>query len=155
MLLPVLKRYYFHGLTRCRRAFEAHSFPATILDSPAAARLQLDGPCWLRITAQELAVLDPGTWEVLCAWPFHHIHHYGRNRGVFTFEAGELAGSTRGVFYLASDCCNDMFRLMKELSVATVRQGQISDPHASQSMPVDGYGQGHGRGQGDGWYAVA
>ena len=92
-----------------RRAFEAHSFPACVLESTAAKRLGITGQCWLRIVHDEIALVDPVSWEVLCEWPLRTIRSYGKNKDVFSFEAGESAGPMRGIFYVASEHAGEIF----------------------------------------------
>ena len=51
----------------------------------------LVGPAWIRITPEEVSLLDVDSWDELYTWPLHVIKRFGKDDGIFSFQAGSAA----------------------------------------------------------------
>ncbi|XP_038601652.1 docking protein 1 [Tachyglossus aculeatus] len=77
---------------------EASEFWVTVQRTEAAERCGLRGPYLLRAEERGLSLAEPRAQEPLFTWPYTLLRRYGRDRVMFSFEAGRRCSSGPGNF---------------------------------------------------------
>eukprot|EP00043_Microstomoeca_roanoka_P017551 m.183721 g.183721 ORF g.183721 m.183721 type:complete len:449 (-) comp16658_c1_seq1:651-1997(-) len=95
---------------------DAYYFPINIQESRLAITLDLMGPAWLRLTTDDVALLEQRSWNILVECPLHCVRKYGKDEGVLSFEFGRHAPTGQGVLYLATVHMEDIFDVLGRLT---------------------------------------
>eukprot|EP00045_Choanoeca_perplexa_P001749 m.21457 g.21457 ORF g.21457 m.21457 type:complete len:463 (+) comp11145_c0_seq1:114-1502(+) len=90
----------------------SYYFPVNVQRSKLADRNGIQGPHWLRLAQEGMALLDQNSWEPKVTVPVRHIRRYGKDDGVLAFESGRSAQCGQGVFYLATIHMEDIFDIL-------------------------------------------
>ncbi|KAM8808518.1 docking protein 1 [Eudromia elegans] len=116
---------------------EANVFWVTVQRTEAAERCELRGAYVLKAERDSLVLKDPQTKETLYVWPYRLLRRYGRDKVMFSFEAGRRCDSGPGNFTFETKQGNEIFRLVE----ACIREqkAQVEENRQScDSLESDG-----------------
>ncbi|XP_069712823.1 docking protein 1 [Phaenicophaeus curvirostris] len=92
---------------------EVNAFWVTVQRTEAAERCELRGTYVLKAERDSLILKDPRTNEILYVWPYRLLRRYGRDKVMFSFEAGRRCDSGPGNFTFETKQGNEIFRLVE------------------------------------------
>ncbi|NWX13978.1 DOK1 protein, partial [Aegotheles bennettii] len=92
---------------------EVNTFWVTVQRTEAAERCELRGAYMLKAERDSLVLKDPRTNEILYVWPYRLLRRYGRDKVMFSFEAGRRCDSGPGNFTFETKQGNEIFRLVE------------------------------------------
>ncbi|NXJ84122.1 DOK1 protein, partial [Trogon melanurus] len=92
---------------------EVNTFWVTVQRTEAAERCELRGTYVLKAEPNSLILKDPRTNEILYVWPYRLLRRYGRDKVMFSFEAGRRCDSGPGNFTFETKQGNEIFRLVE------------------------------------------
>ncbi|XP_027312117.3 docking protein 1 [Anas acuta] len=93
---------------------EVNAFWVTVQRTEAAERCELRGAYVLKAERDSLVLKDPRTNETLYVWPYRLLRRYGRDKVMFSFEAGRRCDSGPGNFTFETKQGNEIFRLVED-----------------------------------------
>ncbi|XP_068800136.1 docking protein 1 [Struthio camelus] len=108
---------------------EANTFWVTVQRTEAAERCELRGAYVLKAERDSLILKDPQTKETLYVWPYRLLRRYGRDKVMFSFEAGRRCDSGPGNFTFETKQGNEIFRLVE----ASIREQKAQVEENRQS----------------------
>nr|XP_008528518.1 PREDICTED: docking protein 1 [Equus przewalskii] len=115
--------------------WEGSQFWVTVQRTEAAERCGLHGSYVLRVEAERLTLLTVGAQsqilEPLLCWPYTLLRRYGRDKVMFSFEAGRRCPSGPGTFTFQTAQGNDIFQ-----AVETAIHQQKAQGKAGQGQDV-------------------
>ncbi|XP_004691628.1 PREDICTED: docking protein 1 [Condylura cristata] len=113
--------------------WEGSQFWVTVQRTEAAERCSLHGSYVLRVEAEKLTLLTVGAQkqilEPLFSWPYTLLRRYGRDKVMFSFEAGRRCPSGPGTFTFQTAQGNDIFQAVE------------SAIHRQKAQGIPGHGQ--------------
>ncbi|XP_058934435.1 docking protein 1 isoform X1 [Kogia breviceps] len=116
-------------------AWEGSQFWVTVQRTEASERCGLHGSYMLRVEAERLTLLgvraQSQIQEPLLSWPYTLLRRYGRDKVMFSFEAGRRCPSGPGTFTFQTAQGNDIFQ-----AVETAIHRQKAQGKASQGQDV-------------------
>uniref|UniRef100_A0A8D2L8M4 Docking protein 1 n=1 Tax=Varanus komodoensis TaxID=61221 RepID=A0A8D2L8M4_VARKO len=92
---------------------EGRSFRVTVQKTEAAERCRLRGPYVLRASRSSLALAEPHSSSPLYTWPYRLLRRYGRDKVMFSFEAGRRCESGPGNFAFETKQGNEIFHVVQ------------------------------------------
>ncbi|XP_028833135.1 docking protein 1 isoform X1 [Denticeps clupeoides] len=92
---------------------EVSEFRVNIQPTEASARCSLRGMFWLEAGKDALLLRDPENRRCLLEWPYHLLRRYGRDKMMFSIEAGRRCESGPGSFTFETRQGDDIFRLIE------------------------------------------
>ncbi|XP_029451864.1 docking protein 1 [Rhinatrema bivittatum] len=92
---------------------QANEFWVTVQKTEAAERCELYGGYMLKADKDCLILKDPKTTKVLYTWPYKLLRRYGRDKVMFSFEAGRRCDSGAGNFTFETKQGNDIFLIVE------------------------------------------
>uniref|UniRef100_A0A8D2QJ11 IRS-type PTB domain-containing protein n=1 Tax=Zonotrichia albicollis TaxID=44394 RepID=A0A8D2QJ11_ZONAL len=90
-----------------------NAFWVTVQRTEAAERCELRGTYVLKAERDSLVLKDPRTDRILFVWPYRLLRRYGRDKVMFSFEAGRRCDSGPGNFTFETKQGNEIFRLVE------------------------------------------
>ncbi|EHB01705.1 Docking protein 1 [Heterocephalus glaber] len=109
--------------------WEGSQFWVTIQKTEASERCGLHGPYVLRVEAERLTLLTLGAQgqilEPLLSWPYTLLRRYGRDKVMFSFEAGRRCPSGPGTFTFQTVQGNDIFQAVETAIHQQKAQGKV------------------------------
>ncbi|OXB71071.1 UNVERIFIED_CONTAM: hypothetical protein H355_015750 [Colinus virginianus] len=108
---------------------EVNAFWVTVQRTEAAERCELRGSYVLKAERDSLILKDPRTNETLYVWPYRLLRRYGRDKVMFSFEAGRRCDSGPGNFTFETKQGNEIFRLVE----ASIREQKAQVEENQQS----------------------
>ncbi|NWU90252.1 DOK1 protein, partial [Upupa epops] len=108
---------------------EVNAFWVTVQRTEAAERCELRGSYVLKAERDSLILKDPQTNEILYVWPYRLLRRYGRDKVMFSFEAGRRCDSGPGNFTFETKQGNEIFRLVE----ASIREQKAQVEENRQS----------------------
>ncbi|CAN0098127.1 unnamed protein product [Bubo scandiacus] len=108
---------------------EVNTFWVTVQRTEAAERCELRGAYMLKAECDSLVLKDPRTNEILYVWPYRLLRRYGRDKVMFSFEAGRRCESGPGNFTFETKQGNEIFRLVE----ASIREQKAQVEENRQS----------------------
>ncbi|NWX50389.1 DOK1 protein, partial [Steatornis caripensis] len=108
---------------------EVNAFWVTVQRTEAAERCELRGAYVLKAERDSLVLKDPRTNEILYVWPYRLLRRYGRDKVMFSFEAGRRCDSGPGNFTFETKQGNEIFRLVE----ASIREQKAQVEENRQS----------------------
>uniref|UniRef100_A0A8C8E8L3 Docking protein 1 n=1 Tax=Otus sunia TaxID=257818 RepID=A0A8C8E8L3_9STRI len=108
---------------------EVNTFWVTVQRTEAAERCELRGAYVLKAERDSLVLKDPQTNEILYVWPYRLLRRYGRDKVMFSFEAGRRCDSGPGNFTFETKQGNEIFRLVE----ASIREQKAQVEENRQS----------------------
>lgn len=113
--------------------WEGSQFWVTVQRTEAAERCGLQGSYMLRVEAERLTLLTLGTQsqvlEPLMSWPYTLLRRYGRDKVMFSFEAGRRCSSGPGTFTFQTTQGNDIFQAVETAIQQQKAQGKVGQGH--------------------------
>ncbi|XP_055067726.2 docking protein 1b [Misgurnus anguillicaudatus] len=110
---------------------EVNEFWVTIQRTEASERCLLSGNYWLKANADSLILKDPKTKKELLVWPYKLLRRYGRDRVMFSFEAGRRCESGPGNFTFETKQGNEIFHIVEN----AIREQKAQAEERHQSCP--------------------
>lgn len=110
---------------------EVNEFLVTVQRTEASERCGLSGNYWLRANMDNLILKDPKTKKDLLIWPYKLLRRYGRDRVMFSFEAGRRCESGPGNFTFETKQGNEIFHIVEE----SIREQKAQAEERHQSCP--------------------
>ncbi|XP_044117422.1 docking protein 1 isoform X1 [Neovison vison] len=121
--------------------WEGSQFWVTVQRTEAAERCGLQGSYVLRVEAERLTLLTMGTQsqilEPLLFWPYTLLRRYGRDKVMFSFEAGRRCPSGPGTFTFQTAQGNDIFQAVETAIHRQKIQGK--DGQGQDSLKADSH----------------
>ncbi|XP_051475467.1 docking protein 1 [Apus apus] len=108
---------------------EVNAFWVTVQRTEAAERCELRGAYVLKAERDSLVLKNPRTNEILYVWPYRLLRRYGRDKVMFSFEAGRRCDSGPGNFTFETKQGNEIFRLVE----ASIREQKAQVEENRQS----------------------
>ncbi|XP_053324857.1 docking protein 1 [Spea bombifrons] len=109
---------------------EVCEFWVTVQRTEAAERCSLRGSYILRAEVDCLILKDPQTKQTLYSWPYKLLRRYGRDKVMFSFEAGRRCASGPGSFTFETSQGHEIFQMVE----SSIRAQQ--EPGNRLSCPV-------------------
>uniref|UniRef100_A0A8C5PNN6 Docking protein 1 n=1 Tax=Leptobrachium leishanense TaxID=445787 RepID=A0A8C5PNN6_9ANUR len=118
---------------------EVCEFWVTAQRTEAAERCSLRGSYLLRAEDDSLILKDPNTKDTLFSWPYKLLRRYGRDKVMFSFEAGRRCSSGPGNFSFETSQGHEIFQRVE--SCIRAQQGgtdnRLSCPTLDTDIPAD------------------
>ncbi|XP_004079823.1 docking protein 1 [Oryzias latipes] len=105
---------------------EVNEFWVTVQRSEASERCGLSGNYWLKAESDVLILKEPKTKRRVLVWPYKLLRRYGRDRVMFSFEAGRRCESGPGNFTFDTKQGNDIFTVVDQ---AIQSQKALAEEH--------------------------
>ncbi|NXH17235.1 DOK1 protein, partial [Bucco capensis] len=115
---------------------EVNAFWVTVQRTEAAERCELRGTYVLKAERDSLVLKNPQTNEILYIWPYRLLRRYGRDKVMFSFEAGRRCDSGPGNFTFETTQGNEIFRLV-EASIREQRAQVEENRQSCDSLDLD------------------
>uniref|UniRef100_UPI0037E965A1 docking protein 1b n=1 Tax=Semicossyphus pulcher TaxID=241346 RepID=UPI0037E965A1 len=93
---------------------EVNEFWVSIQRTEASERCGLTGSYWLKAESDVLILKEPKTKRNILVWPYKLLRRYGRDRVMFSFEAGRRCDSGPGNFTFDTKQGNEIFLLVDQ-----------------------------------------
>nr|XP_014428774.1 docking protein 1 [Pelodiscus sinensis] len=120
---------------------EANTFWVRVQRTEAAERCALHGAYVLKAEQDSLILKEPRTQETLYTWPYRLLRRYGRDKVMFSFEAGRRCDSGPGNFTFETKQGNEIFRLV-EASIREQKAQVEENRQSCDSLDLDCLGVG-------------
>ncbi|KAG7495940.1 docking protein 1 [Solea senegalensis] len=111
---------------------EVNEFWVNIQRTEASERCGLAGSYWLKAESDILILKEPKTKRKILVWPYKLLRRYGRDRVMFSFEAGRRCDSGPGNFTFETKQGNEIFMLVDQ---AIQSQKALAEDHHLNSDP--------------------
>ncbi|XP_037336568.2 docking protein 1b isoform X1 [Pungitius pungitius] len=111
---------------------EVNVFWVSAQRTEASERCGLAGSYWLKAESDTLILKEPKTKRNILVWPYKLLRRYGRDRLMFSFEAGRRCDSGPGNFTFETKQGNEIFTLVDQ---AIQSQKVLAEEH-QLSFPV-------------------
>ncbi|XP_078264820.1 docking protein 1b [Rhinoraja longicauda] len=119
---------------------EVNEFWVNVQKTDAAERCNLHGTYILKADKESLLLKDTKTHEVLFNWPYKLMRRYGRDKVMFSFEAGRRCVSGAGNFTFETKHGNDVFLIVESSIQEQKAQAEENRRSLHPSEPGDGSG---------------
>uniref|UniRef100_A0A8C9N6L3 Docking protein 1 n=1 Tax=Serinus canaria TaxID=9135 RepID=A0A8C9N6L3_SERCA len=116
-----------------------NAFWVTVQRTEAAERCELRGTYVLKAERDSLVLKDPRTDRILFVWPYRLLRRYGRDKVMFSFEAGRRCDSGPGNFTFETKQGNEIFRLV-EASIQEQKAQVEENRQSCDSLEADSPG---------------
>lgn len=93
---------------------EVNEFWVSVQRTEASERCGLVGSYWLKAENDVLILKEPKTKRNVLVWPYKLLRRYGRDRVMFSFEAGRRCDSGPGNFTFETKQGNEIFTLVDQ-----------------------------------------
>ncbi|XP_041635308.1 docking protein 1b isoform X2 [Cheilinus undulatus] len=93
---------------------EVNEFWVSVQRTEASGRCGLNGSYWLKAESDFLILKEPLTKKNVLVWPYKLLRRYGRDRVMFSFEAGRRCDSGPGNFTFETKQGNEIFLLVDQ-----------------------------------------
>ncbi|XP_030636599.1 docking protein 1b [Chanos chanos] len=110
---------------------EVNEFWVTVQRTEASERCSLLGNYFLKADGDSLILKDPKTKKDLLVWPYKLLRRYGRDRVMFSFEAGRRCESGPGNFTFETKQGNEIFMIVE----GAIREQKAQAEERHQSCP--------------------
>ncbi|KAF3697630.1 Docking protein 1 Downstream of tyrosine kinase 1 [Channa argus] len=114
---------------------EVNEFWVTIQHTEASDRCGLAGSYWLKAENDAMILKDPKTKKHIQVWPYKLLRRYGRDRVMFSFEAGRRCDSGPGNFTFDTKQGNEIFMLVDQAIQS--QKAQAEERHLSCPFNFD------------------
>uniref|UniRef100_A0A8C1R2G2 Docking protein 1a n=1 Tax=Cyprinus carpio TaxID=7962 RepID=A0A8C1R2G2_CYPCA len=118
-------------------------FKVVVLQNEASVRCGLKGQYWLQAGEDMLVLQDLETRRTVIEWPYKLLRRYGRDKMLFSIEAGRRCESGPGTFNFETRQSDEILRLIesaicqqKSLTVTGDRQSPHS-PRSHAKLPLN------------------
>uniref|UniRef100_A0A8C2ACS9 Docking protein 1a n=1 Tax=Cyprinus carpio TaxID=7962 RepID=A0A8C2ACS9_CYPCA len=111
-------------------------FKVVVLQNEASVRCGLKGQYWLQAGEDMLVLQDLETRRTVMEWPYKLLRRYGRDKMVFSIEAGRRCESGPGTFNFETRQSDEILRLTESaihLQKSLAVTGDRHSPHSPRS----------------------
>ncbi|KAM9330214.1 docking protein 1 [Gastrophryne carolinensis] len=127
---------------------EVSEFRVTVQRTEAAERCSLRGSYFLQASSDCLILKDANTKELLYSWPYTLLRRYGRDKVMFSFEAGRRCTSGEGNFTFETSQGHEIFQIVE----SSIRAHQGSENRLScPNLDVETDSASQGSSSDSGW----
>ncbi|XP_037615282.1 docking protein 1b [Sebastes umbrosus] len=112
---------------------EVNEFWVSVQRTEASDRCGLTGSYWLKAENDILILKDPKTKRKILVWPYKLLRRYGRDRVMFSFEAGRRCDSGPGNFTFETKQGNEIFTLVDQ----AIQSQKVQAEERHLSCPVN------------------
>ncbi|KAM8939647.1 docking protein 1 [Pelodytes ibericus] len=117
---------------------EVSEYRVTVQRTEAAERCSLRGSYILRADAECLILKDMNTKETLYCWPYKLLRRYGRDKVMFSFEAGRRCTSGAGNFTFETSQGHEIFQKVESsIRAQQEPENRLSNPALDSDIMVD------------------
>ncbi|XP_053485247.1 docking protein 1b [Ictalurus furcatus] len=113
---------------------EVGEFWVSVQRTEASERCGLLGNYWLKADGESLILKDPKMKKNLLMWPYKLLRRYGRDRVMFSFEAGRRCESGPGNFTFETKQGNEIFQIVE----CAIREQKAQAEEQQQTSSFDG-----------------
>ncbi|XP_036430928.1 docking protein 2 [Colossoma macropomum] len=113
---------------------EVFEFWVTVQQLEASARCGLKGAYWLQAGEDALILKDKESRQSIMEWPYKLLRRYGRDKTMFSIEAGRRCYSGPGTFNFETKQSDEILRLV-ELAIHQQKSLPISAGSCSPRSP--------------------
>ncbi|XP_076026932.1 docking protein 1b [Genypterus blacodes] len=115
---------------------EVSEFWVSVQRTEASERCGLAGSYWVKAEREVLILREPKTKRTILVWPYKLLRRYGRDRVMFSFEAGRRCDSGPGNFTFETKQGNEIFQLVDQAirSQKEHHLGNASDVEGPSSL---------------------
>ncbi|KAG9332308.1 hypothetical protein JZ751_015410 [Albula glossodonta] len=110
---------------------EVNEFWVSVQRTEASERCSLQGAYWLKADSDSLILKEPKTKRSLLVWPYKLLRRYGRDKVMFSFEAGRRCESGPGNFTFETKQGNEIFGIVE----GAIREQKAQAEERHQSCP--------------------
>ncbi|XP_034073752.1 docking protein 1b [Gymnodraco acuticeps] len=114
---------------------EVNEFWVSVQRTEASERCGMTGSYWLKAENDILILKEPKTKRDVLAWPYKLLRRYGRDRVMFSFEAGRRCDSGPGNFTFDTKQGNEIFTLVDQAIQS--QKVQAEERHLSSPLNFD------------------
>ncbi|XP_055012442.1 docking protein 1b [Boleophthalmus pectinirostris] len=119
---------------------EVDEFWVSVQRTEASERCGLAGSYWLKAESDVLILKEPKTKRTVQVWPYKLLRRYGRDRVMFSFEAGRRCDSGPGNFTFDTKQGNEIFSLVDQAirsqkALAEERRLSCNQEEGPSSLP--------------------
>uniref|UniRef100_A0A3B4ACE8 IRS-type PTB domain-containing protein n=1 Tax=Periophthalmus magnuspinnatus TaxID=409849 RepID=A0A3B4ACE8_9GOBI len=114
---------------------EVDEFWVSVQHTDASDRCGFAGSYWLKAESDALILKEPKTKRTIQVWPYKLLRRYGRDRVMFSFEAGRRCDSGPGNFTFDTKQGNEIFSLVDQ---AIRSQKALAEECRLSSNPEEG-----------------
>ncbi|KAK5876032.1 hypothetical protein CesoFtcFv8_027045 [Champsocephalus esox] len=114
---------------------EVTEFWVSVQRTEASERCGMTGSYWLKAESDILILKEPKTKRDVLAWPYKLLRRYGRDRVMFSFEAGRRCDSGPGNFTFDTKQGNEIFTLVDQAIQS--QKVQAEERHLSSPLNFD------------------
>ncbi|XP_066488416.1 docking protein 1 isoform X2 [Tiliqua scincoides] len=118
---------------------EVSTFWVTVQKTEAAERCHLQGTYVLKASCNSLVLEDPHSKQPLYTWPYRLLRRYGRDKVMFSFEAGRRCESGPGNFTFETRQGNEIFQVV-EVAIRTQKAQAEENRQSSSSLDSEAAG---------------
>lgn len=111
---------------------EVNEFWVSVQRTEASERCGLQGAYWLKADSDSLILKDPKSKRSLLLWPYKLLRRYGRDKVMFSFEAGRRCDSGPGNFTFETKQGNEIFGIVE----GAIREQKAQAEERQQSSPA-------------------
>ncbi|XP_016375531.1 docking protein 2-like [Sinocyclocheilus rhinocerous] len=111
-------------------------FKVVVLQNEASVRCGLKGQYWLQAGEDMLVLQDLETRRTVMEWPYKLLRRYGRDKMLFSIEAGRRSESGPGTFDFETRQSDEILRLTESairLQKSLAVTGDRHSPHSPRS----------------------
>ncbi|XP_034712483.1 docking protein 1b isoform X3 [Etheostoma cragini] len=112
---------------------EVNEFWVSVQRTEASERCGLAGSYWLKAENDILILKEPKTKRNVLVWPYKLLRRYGRDRVMFSFEAGRRCDSGPGNFTFETKQGNEIFTLVDQ----SIQSQKVLAEESQFSLPVN------------------
>ncbi|XP_061439777.1 docking protein 1 [Rhineura floridana] len=120
---------------------EVNEFWVTVQKTEAAECCKLHGVYVLKASSDGLILRDPHSNQPLYTWPYRLLRRYGRDKVMFSFEAGRRCESGPGNFTFETKQGNEIFRVV-EVAIQAQKAQVEENRQSSSSLEAEACGVG-------------
>nr|XP_019950939.1 PREDICTED: uncharacterized protein LOC109634692 [Paralichthys olivaceus] len=114
---------------------QVNEFWVSVQRTEASERSGLAGSYWLKAESDVLILKEPMTKRNVLVWPYKLLRRYGRDRVMFSFEAGRRCDSGPGNFTFETKQGNEIFMLVNQAIQS--QKAQAEERHLSGPFNSD------------------
>ncbi|KAL4660952.1 docking protein 1 isoform X1 [Arapaima gigas] len=115
---------------------EVNEFWVTVQRTEASERCGLQGSYWLKADSDSLVLKEAKTKRNLLVWPYKLLRRYGRDKVMFSFEAGRRCDSGPGNFTFETKQGNEIFGIV-EAAIREQKAQAEEKHHSCPSLDLD------------------
>ncbi|XP_034990439.2 docking protein 1 isoform X1 [Zootoca vivipara] len=115
---------------------EVSEFWVTVQKTEAAERCKLQGVYVLKASGEGLVLGDPHSNQPLFTWPYRLLRRYGRDKVMFSFEAGRRCESGPGNFTFETKQGNEIFHVV-EAAIQAQKAQVVEHRHSTCSLDAE------------------